>query len=208
MSLASRFLATHSGGWPRSIRQPPVPAWPRFARQCSGTAAVEFAFVVAPFVAIVVLVFQVALYHFGTQSLDYATRLAARRVMTGDLSAAAHELEGFKREILCPNLLGTLSCNDIIVNAYTLSPASDPDLDTGIYQFIDARTKSLAAVNRGPASFCLGGPGDYVFLDVAYDMPALIGNLLKTSDGTPPIYLMRSTTLVRSELYRGSASSC
>lgn len=154
------------------------------------------------------MVFQVALYHFSTQSLDYATRLAARLVMTGDLPSDAHDLPAFKRDVLCPNLLDNLSCDDIIVNAYKLSPESDPDLDTGIYQFVDAKEKSLAAVNRGQAAFCVGGPGDYVFLDVAYAMPSFVGNLLGAGEGDPPLYLMRSTTLVRSELYKGSPSSC
>lgn len=200
-------------------------SWNRFARSASawhrtsadlkmfdsnesGAAAVEFAFVAAPFFAIVFMTFQVALYHFGVQSLDHSTRLAARLVMTGELPASARGLQTFKNQIICPNLMANLACDKIIVNAYKVSPESDADLDTGIYRFVDDKARTLFPVDMAQGSFCIGGPGDFVLLDVAYKMPSFVGDLLGMDGGKPPMYLMRSTTLIRNEPYSGEASAC
>lgn len=161
-----------------------------------------------PFLAFILLVFQVALIHFGRQTLDYATSDAARAVLTGRLSSSEQTMAVFRKNRICPNLLLNFDCDKVIVNAYKVTPqSSDPAKNTGIYQFIDA---AGLALRRAPAqdSFCLGGPGDYVFLDVSYDFPNFLGSIL-TAVGVPPsAFNLRATTFFRSEQFVGSAAAC
>ncbi|WP_255475969.1 TadE/TadG family type IV pilus assembly protein [Antarcticirhabdus aurantiaca] len=182
----------------------------RVSSNKGGVAAVEFAFVAAPFFALVLMVFQLALYHFGVQSLDHATRLAARAVMVGDVPASAQNRAAFLNQMICPHLMMALSCDNIILNVYRIEATSDADKKTGIYRFVDGQTRSLAAVESDPSkgSFCLGGPDDFVFIDAAYKLPNIVSSLIGADDWESSPILMRSTTLVRAEPHKGAHPSC
>ena len=179
-----------------------------FGRDRRGATAVEFAMVCLPFIGFVLLVFQVALIHFGRQTLDYATADAARAVLTGTLSGSEQTSTVFRKNRICPKLLMNFDCNKVVVNAYKVTPQnSDAAKNTGIYQFIDATALTL---RRAPAqtSFCLGGPGDYVFLDVSYDFPSFLGSVLTTVGVPPSVFNLRATTFFRSEQFVGAGGSC
>lgn len=171
----------------------------------SGAAAIEFALVAVPFFGFVLFVIQIGMYHFSQQSLDSATRRAARQIMTGTVPAGAKTLSGFKTTLLCPNVLWKISCSDIVVNAYRVAKTSNAANGTGVYQFVNAQTKTLAGPVSDPKqnTFCLGGPGDYVFLDVAYAYPDFTGGLLGLTTGS---FLLRSSTFIYNEPTIGTSS--
>ena len=154
------------------------------------------------------LVFQVALIHFGRQTLDFAANDASRAVLTGTLTSGDRILKNFRDKRVCPLLLMNFDCSKVVINAYTVTPQnSDPAKNTGIYKFVDVVELTL---RRAPAqtSFCLGGPGDYVFLDISYDFPNFLGSLL-TMVGVPPsVFNLRATTFFRTEQYVGASVSC
>src|ERR1043165_8014304 len=54
-----------------------------FLRRADGAAAVEFALVAAPFIALIAAIFQVGLIIYATQSLQTATAAATRLILTG-----------------------------------------------------------------------------------------------------------------------------
>lgn len=163
-----------------------------------GAAAVEFAIVVVPFLGFVFLIFQVALYHYSVQSLDLAVRKAGRAIMTGSVATSVTTVAAFKANHLCPSLATfvAIPCAELTVNAYRVGSVSNAADKSGIYAFIDAQTKSLKAPQSDPAkqSFCLGGPGDFIYLDVSARMAKLTWMLPAT---TPP--LLRATTFVMRE---------
>ncbi|MBC8129044.1 MAG: pilus assembly protein [Rhizobiaceae bacterium] len=179
----------------------------RFPRANEGAAAVEFAIVSLPFIAIVFMIFQVALYHFGLQSLDLASSAASRQIMIGKLPASAYNLGEFKRTQICPRLLMNFDCDAVIVNAYKANGPSDPAANTGIYAFINATSKTLRAL-PAQSTFCVGGPGDHVFLDVAYEFPNFMGSMLMAAGADPRRFMMRSTTFFRNELFDGNGQAC
>jgi Flp pilus assembly protein TadG len=179
----------------------------RFARRDDGATAIEFAVVAVPFFGFMLLIIQVGLYHFSLQSLDFATRTAGRKIMTGQVSTAITSAGAFKTQLLCPNVLWGLSCEKLIVNAYRVTKSSDAGTSSGVYAFINAQQKAMNAPQEDPKqqSFCLGAPGDYIFLDVAYPYPNFLGALLKAdADATT---LMRSTTFVFNEPFKTASAS-
>lgn len=86
----------------------------RFGRDRKGTAAVEFAFVAAPFFAIMFAIFETAFVFFGELMLESGLQDAARMVRTGQ----AHE-QGFDenlfRQTVCDRMLGLLACDENLV---------------------------------------------------------------------------------------------
>lgn len=72
----------------------------RFGRERSGAAAVEFAFVAFPFLALVFAIVQTSLALFATQVLQAQTAQAAREIMTG--SAKTWDRQTFRKAV-CDN---------------------------------------------------------------------------------------------------------
>ena len=129
--------------------------------------------------------FQVALIHFGRQTLDYATSDAARAVPTGNPPSGEKTMATLRKNRICPNLLMNFDCDKVVVNAYKVTQRNfDAVNNTGIYQFIDATAPTLRD-DPAQGSVCLGGAGGHVFLDVSHDVPNFLGSLLTTIGGRP-----------------------
>src|SRR5580704_1953905 len=77
----------------------------RFARQQDGAAAVEFALIAVPFIALTFAILETALVFFAGQTLETAASEAGRLVMTGQ--AASFSQSDFKTQV-CAILNGGL----------------------------------------------------------------------------------------------------
>jgi Flp pilus assembly protein TadG len=172
-----------------------------------GATAVEFSLVTTPFFGFVLLILTVGVFHFSVQSLDFAVKQAGRQIMTAQVAATASSASTFKSTYICPKLFWSIACDKLVVNSYKVGKSSDPKASTGIYEFIDATSRTLHAPATVPAQqrFCLGGPGDYIYLDVAYPYPNYLKRLL--SSIAPDTFLMRSSTMVFNEPGKKNAGS-
>src|SRR6202795_2154654 len=83
----------------------PVRLARRFVRQQDGAAAVEFALVAAPFLALTFAILETALVFFAGQTLETAVSDAGRLIMTGQ--AVAYSQGNFKDQV-CARLKGGL----------------------------------------------------------------------------------------------------
>lgn len=169
----------------------------------SGSAAVEFALIVGPLLLFIIGILNVALYFFAAQALDQGTRLAARRILTGDVMAQGLTAAKFKTDVLCPALTFPLPCADITVSVSRVAAKSSASLKTGIYAFIDPTLPDLfppnLSVDKG--AFCTGVPGDYVFVDVAYKHPlfAVLGDLIFGPNNPGKAIVLRATYFLTNE---------
>ena len=179
----------------------------RMARGQDGATAVEFALVGTPFLGLLLLVIQVGAYFFSLQSLDNAVRSAGRDITTGQVSTAITTASAFKTNLLCPRVFWGIDCTKLVINAYKVGKTSKAADSSGVYAFINTATKSLKPPQTDPTkqSFCLGGPGDYIFLDVSYPYPNYVGRLLSVIAG--PTMAMRATTFTFNEPYRTASAS-
>ncbi len=184
-----------------------VPGVPRgFARDQKGVTAIEFAIVAVPFFGLLLMILQVGLYHFSLQSLDFAVRQAGRTVMTGKVSPTAVSANTFKTTYICPKVFWGITCNNLVVNSYVIGKTSDAKAATGVYAYIDDKTRTISQAPT-QSTFCLGAPGDYVYLDVGYPYPNFMKRLLSTEASDS--WLMRSSTVVFNEPNaKNSGASC
>lgn len=165
----------------------------RFVRQEEGAAAVEFALVALPFLALIFAILETAVVFFAGQTLESATADSARLIMTGQAQLAGFDESKFKQEV-CNRVAGMFDCDGklyINVKKYTnfssistASPIKDDKLDT-------------SAMGYEP-----GDPGDIVVVSLYYEWPiwvSLLGNDLANVGSSR---LLVATSVFRNEPYK------
>jgi Flp pilus assembly protein TadG len=165
----------------------------RLARCQTGSAAVEFAMVAAPFLALVFLMLNTALAFFAQQTLQTATTEAARLVMTGQAQAQGMTATQFQQAI-CSNATSLFDCSGIYVNVQTFSSFSTVTM--------------LNPVTNGKfnttMNFATGNSGDIELVQVFYQWPlfatGLGFNFANVNGGSD---LLVASAAFRNEPYSG-----
>ncbi len=160
----------------------------RFIRQQDGAAAVEFAMVAAPFLAMV---------FFAGQALETAGSDSARLIMTGQAQTQNFDQVKFKGAV-CDRIYGLFDCaGGLFVDVKNYS--SFAAINTG---------KPLdAAGNLQTATFGYqpGGPCNIVVVRLMYQWPVYVSLLgLNLADSAGNKRLLMSTVAFRNEPYLGS----
>src|SRR5690242_18320560 len=106
----------------RKIRRLARRASPRrFARHQRGAAAVEFALIMLPFLALILGIMETALVFFADQTLSTAVTDSARLIMTGQAQTQNRTAETFKNAV-CVRIYGLFNCQSgVYVNVQTYS---------------------------------------------------------------------------------------
>jgi len=190
----------------RLCRLTPTRAARRFARHQKGAAAVEFALVAIPFLALLFAIIETALVFFAGQTLETAASDAGRLLMTGQAQQDVSPTTGnvgftqadFKNAV-CSYLAGAMfKCDDIVVNVTNFadfasvnnapSPVANGQLDT-------------SKMGYNP-----GGPNCIIAVQLYYKWPiyvSLLGdNLANLSGGNR---LLVATSVFRNEPYGPAA---
>jgi Flp pilus assembly protein TadG len=166
----------------------------RFARKEDGAAAVEFAMVAAPFLALIFAILETAIVFFAGQVLETATADSARLIMTGQAQKGGLSQEQFKAEV-CKRVLGLFDCDaGIKVDVRTYS------------SFASANTSKPIDAN-GNVSFTPayqpGSPGDIVVVRMLYEWPVYVSLLgLNLADLSGGKRLLMATAAFRNEPYQ------
>ncbi len=129
----------------------------RFVRHKEGAAAVEFAMVSVPFLALLFAIMETGLVFFAGQALETATADSARKIMTGQ--ADGWDVEKFKKEV-CDNVYGLFDCNKILVNVKSYSSFSEAQMARPV----DENGNVIEA-------FQASNPGDIVIARLMYEWP-------------------------------------
>jgi len=168
----------------------------RFAGARDATAAVEFALVAAPFLALVFAILETALVFFAGQSLEAAASDSARLIMTGQAQTAGYGPNDFKNAV-CNRLAGGLfNCaNGVYVDVETY--ASFTSITT-------APPIVNGQLNTANMNYTPGGPGDIVVVRLYYQWPiyvSMFGDNLSNLNGNQR--LLVATAVFRNEPYGG-----
>lgn len=176
----------------------------RFVRRQDGAAAVEFALVALPFLALMFAIIETALVFFAGQVLEYATAEASRLILTGqaqttDFKTGAASATGFSaadfKKAVCQQSLGfPFSCDRMSISVQnfqssfssvdTKPPVTDGKLDTS------------------KLKFDMGGPGCIEAVSVYYQWPiyvSLLGSSLANLNNNSR--LLVATAVFRVEPY-------
>lgn len=141
----------------------------RFARHQKGAAAVEFAFVAAPFLALTFAIIETALVFFAGQTLETAVSDASRLILTGQAQNGGFSKQQF-HDAVCANLTGgVFDCNKVYVNVTTFNSfgavTTAPPLNA---------SQQLDTTNLG---FSPGGPNCIVAVQLYYEWPIYVAML-------------------------------
>ncbi len=166
----------------------------KLARRNDGAAAVEFALVAAPFLALVFAIMETAIVFFAGQALETAVADTSRLIMTGQAQTQGFTQQKFK-DAVCAKIYGLFNCADgVYVDVKTYSAFSNIDLTKPI----DSNGNLVNNFTYQP-----GGPGDIVVVRLMYQWPVYVSLLgLNIGDMSGGKRLIVATAAFRNEPYQ------
>ncbi len=167
-----------------------------FWRRRDAAAAVEFALIAAPFIALIVAVVQVGLIIYASQSLQTAAATASRLILTGQVQTQNMQQSDFAK-IVCGDASSLFACSGVMVDVRTYSSFSGADTSMPTLSY-DAHGNVTNSWQYNP-----GGPGDIVVMRLMYRWPVFMGplalNLSNLGDG---YRLLMATSAFKNEPYK------
>lgn len=149
----------------------------QFLRRQGGAAAIEFAILAAPTIALIIAILQVSIIYFAQEALETAVEQTARMVLTnqapstGSTAASATAAQATFATALCANSPGLFNCSGFMIN---LQPEpSFASANIGVPTLTFGPTGNVTnAWQYNP-----GVPGDIMILQVMYQWPVFLGPL-------------------------------
>jgi Flp pilus assembly protein TadG len=99
----------------------------RLRSEQRGAALIEFAFVVGPFMALLVAVLQTSLTYFAQQNLETTAEKSVRQLLTGSAQNSNMTQAQFKA-LACTNLPAFMKCANLIVDVQVASNFSSANI--------------------------------------------------------------------------------
>lgn len=166
----------------------------RLARRKDGAAAIEFALVAAPFLALMFAIIETAIIFFASQTLETAAADSARLIMTGQAQSQSFNETQFKTAV-CSRVYGMFDCNNgIMVDVRTASSFQD----ASVSKPIDNNGNLANNFTYSP-----GGPGEIVVVRLMYQWPVYVSLLgLNLADMAGNKRLIMATAAFRNEPYQ------
>ena len=171
----------------------------RFVRQQDGAAAVEFALVAAPFLALTFAILETAFVFFAQQTMEATAADASRLVMTGQAQTAGYTQADFKNAV-CSRVYGLFDC------------ANGMTVDVKTYTTFGSVNNTAPVTNGNfdstQTGYVPGGPGCIVRVTLYYQWPiyvSMYNAALSNLNGN--LRLLVATAVFRNEPY-GPAGSC
>ena len=174
----------------------------QFARRQDGAAAVEFALVALPFLALLFAILETALVFFASQSLEATAADVGRLVMTGQAQtgvspttgAAGYSAQDFKNAA-CARLSGLFDCNQLYVSVQSYNNFSG-------YSYADPVQSGKMTVDVNNLPFSDGSPGSIVVVQLYYQWPILVSLLNSHLADINGNRLLVATAVFRNEPYQ------
>ena len=161
-----------------------------------GSAAVEFALVSAPFLALLLGSIQTAIAYFAGQCLETATEKSGRLLLTGSVQTQALTQQQFLT-LVCSKLPSLLKCANLMIDVQSYSSFSSAVTAAPTISF--AKNGMVSNV----WSFSPGKPGDIVVLRAMYQLPVIGGPLNFTlSNLSNGNHLLMATAVFKNEQYQ------
>jgi Flp pilus assembly protein TadG len=99
----------------------------RIRRNDNGAVLVEFAFVVIPFIALILASLYTSLIYFSTQALETAVQTSARSIVTGTTQIAGTSQSAYKTQV-CNNIPKYMDCSKLYVDVRRATTFASLDL--------------------------------------------------------------------------------
>jgi Flp pilus assembly protein TadG len=166
----------------------------KLLRREDGHAALEFAVVAAPFLALLFAILETALLFLANQTLETAAQNSGRLILTGQAQNQGYGMASFQQAV-CTSLASFFNCNNILIDVRTASTFSAADT-------------SLPVQNgqlQNNFTYSPGNAGDIVVVRLMYQWPVYV-SLLGLSNSLSNIsgnnHLLMATASFRNEPYQ------
>ena len=146
----------------------PARAVSRFCAARQGATAVEFAIIAAPFLALLVAIFQVTLFLFAQQTLQNAAVSAGRLIMTGQVQNGSVTQSQFAADV-CPMVSALFNCGNLMINVQNYSDFSSASTGEPTLTFNGNGSVS------NTWSYSPGTPGQVMVVQLIYEWPIIGG---------------------------------
>jgi Flp pilus assembly protein TadG len=166
----------------------------KLLRREDGTAALEFAVVAAPFLALLFAIMESALMFLASQTLESAALNSSRLVLTGQAQNQGYSMASFQQSV-CQALASIFNCGNVLVDVRTAT------------NFCSANT-SLPVSNgqlQNNFTYSPGNPGDIVVVRLMYQWPtyvSLLGLSKALSNMSGNSNLLMASAAFRNEPYQ------
>jgi Flp pilus assembly protein TadG len=164
-----------------------------FARREDGAAALEFAIVAAPFIALILAALQTTLAFFAGQVLESAVADSSRTILTGAAQSGNMTQSGFANTV-CGKVQALFDCSKLMIDVQT----------AGSFGTANTAMPALTFDGQGNVTnnwkFQPGNPGDIVVMRVMYQWPVFLGPLgLGLSNESNGNLLLMATATFKNE---------
>lgn len=153
---------------PLMIPSPVAPG--RLAADTRGAAAIEFALVAAPFIALLVIILQTAVLYFAQQGLETVAEQSVRSIVTGQAQSGGLSQTAYRNQV-CAALPPFMTCSRLMIDVRTAADFSS----------MDTAKPTITYDNNGNVnnsfSYSTGGAGSIVMVRLMYRWPVIRGPL-------------------------------
>ena len=183
----------------------PARAVCRFARHQDGTAAIEFALVAVPFLALLFAILETALVFFAGQTLETAASDSARMIMTGQ--GANWSVSDFQTQ-LCGTtqnptpITAMFNCQNIAISVQTYSTFAGAGAGAST-----APPVTNGNIDPSKMPFSPGGPKCIEVVQLYYQWPIYVSLLSDNLANFGTDRLLVATAVFRNEPY-ATGGSC
>jgi Flp pilus assembly protein TadG len=190
----------HVGFTPNAGRRRLGQTIARFTASRRGSAAVEFAMVALPFLALIFGILEISMVYLVSTTLENATSDTARKIRTGELQATGTATAATFASSICGELswLGSNCSTNLYIDVRTFSSFADINQPSPV---------SGGTVNTKALQFSPGVAGDIVLVRAFYKWtlftPLLDGMAAQLNGGST---LLTATAAFKNEPYSAPAS--
>jgi Flp pilus assembly protein TadG len=164
----------------------------RFRAARQGSAAVEFAFIAPVFFGLLFAILDVAMIFFAGQTLETATQMSARLILTGQAQNGNYTQAQFKTDF-CNYIVALISCANVDLDVESYSSFSSVTITTPI----TGGTYSNSGFGYNP-----GTAGNVVVVRAYYQWPIFVPTFgFNPSNLNGNNYLLTATAAFRNEPY-------
>jgi len=183
-------------------------AFRRFGAAVEGVSAIEFAMLLPLFSGLLFMILQVGLYFYYSTYLAYATDVAARHIMTGDVATQGLTAAQFRTNYLCPALPGGMSCNNVITNVQVVPAGNN---GAGWTALTTSSGVIRPAMNNATTTFCIGTGGSLIAVEVFFAMPVLgLPQMLPGAStfNNQSVVFIQATAALKNEPFTATNNGC
>ena len=183
-------------------------AFRRFGAAVEGVSAIEFAMLLPLFSGLLFMILQVGLYFYYSTYLAYATDVAARHIMTGDVATQGLTAAQFRTNYLCPALPGGMSCNNVITNVQVVPAGNN---GAGWTALTTSSGIIRPAMNNATTTFCIGTGGSLIAVEVFFAMPVLgLPQMLPGAStfNNQSVVFIQATAALKNEPFTATNNGC